>query len=201
MRPPAAPRKPKAITRHGDRRIDPYSWLRDKSDPGVIAHLDAENRYTEAVLKPLEGFRETLYKEMLSRIKETDESVPYPKHGYWYYQRTGEGQQYPIYCRRKGTMEAPEEILLDVNEIAKGHKYTSLGAMELSPDGAKLAYTVDFTGFRQYKLQVKDLATGALLPDEAPRVTSLAWAADNATLFYVEEDETTKRSWRLNRKK
>ena len=201
LAPPTAAKKPKTMTLFGDKRVDDYFWLREKENPEVIDYLKAENEYTYAAMKPLEPFRDKLYKEMLARIKETDESVPYLKHGYWYYQREVEGQQYPIYCRRKGTMEAPEEVLLDVNEIAKGHKFTSLGAMELSPDGSKLAYTVDFTGFRQYKLQVKDLAAGQLLADEAPRVTSIAWAADNATLFFVEEDETTKRSWRLNRKK
>jgi len=201
LTPPVAAKRPKEMTLFGDKRVDDYFWLRDKSNPEVIDYLKAENEYTFAAMKPLEPFREKLYKEILSRIKETDESVPYRKHGYWYYQREVEGQQYPIYCRRQGSMEAPEEILLDENEIAKGHKFTSLGAMELSPDGRKLAYTVDFTGFRQYKLQVKDLASGALLPDTAERVTSIAWAADNQTLFWVEEDETTKRSWRLNRRK
>ena len=171
LTPPVAAKKPKVMTKFGDRRVDDYFWLREKSDPEVIDYLKAENEYTAAAMKPLEGFRDKLYKEMLARIKETDESVPYRKHGDWYYQREVEGQQYPIYCRRKGSMEAPEEILLDVNEIAKGHKYTSLGAMEVSPDGTKLAYSVDFTGFRQYQLQVKDLAAGALLPDQAPRVT------------------------------
>jgi oligopeptidase B len=197
--PPVAAKKPKVFNKFGDRRVDPYYWLREKSDPEVIAYLDAENRYTAAVMKPLEGFRETLYKEMLSRIKETDESVPYPRHEYWYYQREVEGLQYPIYCRRKGSMEAPEEILIDENELAKGHAFTSIGAMDVSPDGTKLAYTVDFTGFRQYTLHVKDLATGELLRDTAPRVTSLAWAADSRTIFTVEEHETTKRSYRLNR--
>jgi oligopeptidase B len=150
-------------------------------------------------MKPLEGFRDKLYKEVLARIKETDESVPYRKRGYWYYQREVEGLQYPIYCRRKGTMEAPEEVLLDVNELAKGHKYTAVGAMDVSPDGSKLAYTVDFTGFRQYALQVKDLETGRMLREGAERVTSIAWAADSRTLFHVEEHETTKRSYRLHR--
>ena len=201
LTPPVAAKKPKVMTLFGDKRVDDYFWLREKTNPEVIDYLKAENEYTYAAMKPLEGFREQLYKEMLGRIKETDESVPYRKHGYWYYQREVEGKQYPIYCRRKGSMDAPEEILVDVNQLAEGHKYTALGALEVSPDGGKLAYTVDFTGFRQYTLHVKDLATGQLLPDEAPRVTSVAWAADNATLFYVEEDETTKRSWRLNRRK
>src|SRR5205814_1250661 len=166
----------------------------------VIAYLDAENAYTEAVTHRLAQFRERLYGEMLSRIKETDESVPYRRRGYWYYQREIEGQQYPIYCRRHGTLDAPEEILLDVNALAQGHKFTAIGAMDVSPDGAKLAYSVDLTGFRQYTLHVKDLATGELLRETAERVTSTAWAADSRTLFYVEEHETTKRSYRLHRR-
>ena len=196
---PVAPKKPKVMTKFGDRRVDNYFWLREKASPEVIEYLNAENRYTKAVTKPLEGFRESLYKEMLARIKETDESVPSRHHGYWYYQRTVEGMQYPIHCRRKGSMQSPEEILLDANELAKGHAYTAIGLMDVSPDGTKLAYTVDFTGFRQYTLYVKDLATGELLRDTAARVTSSAWAADNKTLYYVEEDETTKRSFRLHR--
>ena len=198
--PPVAAKKPKAMTRFGDRRVDPYSWLRDKSDPAVVEYLNAENRHTEAVMKPLEGFRAVLYKEILGRIKETDESVPYRRHGYWYYQREVEGLQYPIYCRRKGTMQAPEEVILDVNELARGHQFTSVGLMDVSPDARLLAYSVDFTGYRQYTLHVKDLASGELLPDTAARVTSSAWAADNRTLFYVEEHETTKRSYRLHRR-
>jgi oligopeptidase B len=201
LSPPAAAKKPKAMTKFGDRRVDDYFWLRDKANPEVIDYLKEENRYTQEVMKPLEGFRDRLYKEMLARIKETDESVPYRKRGYWYYQREVEGLQYPIYARRKGAMDAPEEILLDVNELAKDHKFTQLGAMDVSADGTKLAYSVDFTGFRQYKLQVKDLEAGKLLPVSADRITSLVWAADNKTLFYTEEDETTKRSYRLHRQR
>jgi oligopeptidase B len=198
--PPVAAKKPKVMTKFGDRRVDPYYWLREKTQPEVIDYLNGENRYTEAVMKPLEGFRETLYNEILGRIQETDESVPYRRHGYWYYQREVQGQQYPIYARRKGTMDAPEEIILDVNELAKGHKFTSVGLMDVSPDATKLAYTVDFTGYRQYTLHVKDLASGALMRDSAARVTSAAWAADNRTIFFVEEHETTKRSYRLHRR-
>ncbi len=196
---PAAARRPKAMAKFGDRRVDPYYWLREKSNPEVIAYLEAENRYTEAVTKPLARFRKALYAEMLGRIRETDESVPYRRHGYWYYQREVEGLQYPIYCRRKGSMRAPEEVLLDVNALARGHRFTALGAMDVSPDARLLAYTVDFSGYRQYTLHVKDLETGRLLRDTAPRVTSLAWAADSRHLFHVEEHETTKRSWRLHR--
>ena len=197
--PPMAPKKPRVTTRFGDRRVDPYAWLRDKGDPAVKRYLEAENRYTDAVMKPLEGFRETLYKEILGRIQETDESAPYRRHGYWYYQREVEGLQYPIYCRRKGTMDAPEEVILDVNALAAGHAYTSIGILDVSPDAGRLAYTVDFTGYRQYTLRVKDLSSAELLRDSAERVTSLAWAADNATLFYVQEHKTTKRSYRLYR--
>ena len=199
MQPPLAARKPQAISRHGDRRADPYLWLRDKSNPEVIAYLDAENRYTKEAMKPLAGFRESLYAEMLARIKETDESVPYRRHGYWYYVREVEGLQYPIYCRRKGSMDAPEEVVLDVNALAHGHAYCAVGLMEVSPDAARLAYTVDFVGYRQYTMHVKDLATGSLARETAVRVTSTAWAADNRTLFYVQEHETTKRSYQLHR--
>src|SRR6188508_55320 len=131
--PPVALRKPKAITRHGDRRVDPYFWLREKSNPDVTAYLDAENRYTDEVMKPLEGFREKLYQEMLARIQETDESVPYRRAGYWYYLREVEGLQYPIYCRRKGSMDAPEEVMLDMNELARGHAYCSVSIIDVSP--------------------------------------------------------------------
>ena len=197
--PPIAAKHPVATTMFGDRRVDDYAWLREKSNPEVIHYLDAENTYTQEVMKPLEGLRDSLYKEMLARVKETDESVPYRRHGYWYYQREVQGLQYPIYCRRKGSMEAAEEVILDVNELAKGHAFTSIGLLDVSPDGTRLAYTVDFTGYRQYTLHVKDLGSRELFRETAARVTSLAWAADDATLFYVEEDEVTKRSFRLHR--
>ena len=197
--PPVAAKHPVPAAMFGDERVDDYAWLREKSDPEVISYLDAENRYTQAVMQPLEGLSQSLYAEMLARVKETDESVPYRRHGYWYYQREVQGLQYPIYCRRKGGMDAPEEVMLDVNELARGHGFTSVGLLDVSPDGKRLAYTVDFTGYRQYTLHVKDLATGELAREAAPRVTSLAWAGDNATLFYVEEDEVTKRSYRLHR--
>src|SRR3954464_16065647 len=116
LSPPVAAKKPKVLTKFGDRRVDDYFWLREKSNPEVIDYLKAENEYTYGAMKSLEGFRDKLYKEMLSRIKETDESVPYRKHGYWYYQREVEGQQYPIYCRRKGSMEMPEENLLHTDK-------------------------------------------------------------------------------------
>ncbi len=197
--PPVAKRVPKATTIHGDALADDYAWLREKDDPDVRRYLEAENGYADAQMRSFEGFRAALYKEMLARIKETDLSVPYKDGGYFYYSRTVQGLQYPIYCRKRGNLEAAEEITLDVNELAKGKPYMSIGAYDVSEDGARLAYSTDDTGFRQYRLAVKDLATGAASSAIAERVTSVAWANDNSTLFYTTEDETTKRSNKLFR--
>lgn len=196
--PVSARKAPKELTAHGDKRTDNYFWLREKENPAVIEHLKAENAYTDAVMKPLEGFRESLYKELLSRIKETDESVPYRDRGWWYYAKEVEGKQYPIYCRRKGTMESPEEVMLDVNELAAGKSYTGIDFWEVSPDGNLLAYGADFTGYRQYTVYFKDLRTGALLPDRLDNVSDIAWAGDSQTLFFVKEN-ASKRSDKLFR--
>ena len=195
--PPVAPRIEHREVRHGATVIDDYFWLREKTNPEVTRYLEAENAYTAAMTQKLEPFRDALYQEMLGRIKQTDLSVPTPRRGYLYYARTEEGKQYPIQCRRKGTMDSPEEVLLDLNELAKDRKFVGLGAFVVSDDQNLLAYTIDYTGFRQYALHVKDLRTGATLPDTAERVTSLAWAADNKTVFFVTEDAVTKRSDRL----
>jgi oligopeptidase B len=197
--PPVAPKAPKVDVLHGDRRVDDYFWLRDKTNPAVAVYLQAENAYTDAVMKPTAALREALYKEMLARIKETDESVPYRKFGYWYYSRTEQGKQYPIHCRRKGSREAPEEITLDLNQLAEGQKFMALGSYAVSDDGSLLAYSTDNTGFRQYTLQVKDLRTGEVGPLRAERTGSVAWCADNNTLFYTVEEESTKRHYRLYR--
>jgi oligopeptidase B len=195
--PPVAPVQEHRDVRHGATVVDPYYWLREKSNPDVIHYLEAENAYTAAMTKDLKPFQDALYTEMLGRIKQTDLSVPVRRSGYFYYARTEEGKQYPIQCRRKGGMDAPEEVLLDPNELEKTHKFVGVGAFVVSDDSNLLAYTVDFTGFRQYTLQVKDLRTGRTLPDTAERVTSVVWAADNRTLFLTTEDETTKRSDKL----
>jgi oligopeptidase B len=197
--PPIARRVPRVGVIHGDRRVDDYAWLRDKEDPEVAAYLAAENAYVDAVMRPTEAFQETLYREMLGRIQETDMGVPYRKGGYFYYSRTEEGKQYPIHCRRKGSLEAQEEITLDLNVLAQGRRFMALGAYAVSDDGRLLAYSTDETGFRQYTLFVKDLRTGELLDTRAERTGSAAWAADNATLFYTVEDEQTKRQYRLCR--
>jgi len=201
LSPPVAKRIPKATTNHGDTLVDDYAWLRQKEDPDTTAYLEAENRYTDAAMAPTKPFQEALYKEILGRIKETDLSVPYPKRGYWYYTRTVEGLQYPIYCRKRGSLDAPEEIMLDENELAKGHAYFDVGAYEVSDDGALLAYATDVVGFRQYKLFIKDLRTGITSPAMAERVTTVVWAKDSATLLYTTEDEQTKRSNKLFRHK
>ncbi len=174
--------------------VDDYAWLRQRTDPKVRAYLEAENAYAEQVTAGEKPFAEALYNETLSHIKQTDTSVPYRKHGYWYYSRTEEGMQYPIYCRKKESLSAPEEVILDVNQLAIGEKFMGIGEQAVSDDSNLLAYTTDKVGFRQYELHIKDLRTGKLLPDTAERVDGLAWAADNKTLFYVTEDETTKRA-------
>ena len=197
--PPVAVKKPRVFENFGDQRVDDYFWLREKSAPEVIDYLKAENAYTDAFMKPYETFRETLYKDMLSRIKETDENVPYKKGDYWYYSRTEMGKQYAIHARKKGSLDATEEVTLDLNELAKGKAFLGLGSFSVSPNGKLLAYSLDITGFRQYTLNFKDLESGKTLDDKAERVTSVAWANDNKTVFYVTEDQTTKRSDRLFR--
>jgi len=197
--PPSARPQHTETTIHGHVLVDDYAWLRDKENPETIAYLQAENSYTDSIMEPTKVLQETLYREMLSHIKETDVSVPFRDGDYWYYTRTEEGQQYPIYCRKAGSLDAEESIILDVNELAKGESFMSLGAFTVSDDGNLLAYSIDNKGFRQYTLQVKDLRTGALLAERVERTGSLVWAADNKTLFYTVEDEEQKRQYQLFR--
>ena len=207
--PPAAKQVEHLSVWHGEKVNDPWFWLREKSSPEVVAYLNAENAYTEAQTAELKPFSEALYKEMLGRIKQTDLSVPLRRGAYYYYSRTEEGKQYPIQCRRKaatgGTYDerAAEELLLDQNELAKGLKFLSLGGMAVSEDCGTLLYSTDTTGFRQYKLFTKDLATGKVSAPLAERVTSFTWASDDRQVFFVTEDDLTKRSnqlWRLDLK-
>jgi oligopeptidase B len=197
-KPPMVKKVPKTTTIHGETLVDNYFWLREKTNSEVIAYLEAENAYTAAVLKPTEALQETLYKEFLGRIKQTDLSVPYKLGDYWYYTRTEKGKQYPIHCRKRGSLEDKEAITLDLNELAKGQKFLSLAHFKVSDDGNLLAYSIDLTGFREYTLYVKDLRTCELLPDRIAKVNSPEWAADNKTLFYVAED-AAKRPYRLHR--
>ena len=194
---PVAPKKDHREVRHEATVVDPYFWLREKTNPEVTDYLNAENAYTEEATKALKPFEETLYKEMLGRLKQTDLSVPLRRGNYLYYARTEEGKQYPIQCRRKGSMEGPEQVVLDLNEIGKGKKFASIGNTSYSDDDNLVAYGTDFIGYRQYTLNVKDLRTGQNLTDTAERITSVQWAADNKTLFYTTEDDVTKRSNQL----
>jgi len=199
LQPPAADPRPVEHRLHGDLRIDDYAWLREKNNPKVIQHLEAENAYTKAVLQPTEAFQEKLYHEMLSRIQQTDLTVPYQLRGYSYFTKTLEGKQYPLHYRQPGTDNGSEELVLDLNALAEGYNFLGLGAFEVSDDNQLLAYSTDTTGFRQYNLHIKELRSGDLLPFHAERVTSAAWAEDNRSLFYTVEDALTKRSHRLYR--
>jgi oligopeptidase B len=181
---------------HDDPRQDEYAWLRQRDDPEVAAYLRAENAYTDAMMQHTVAFQEDLYREILARIKEDDQSVPYRRRGHFYYSRTETGKQYPILCRKAGTLDAPEEITLDLNALAQGQPFLSLGTATVSDDGHRLAYSVDYTGFREYTLYVKNLQTGALLSDHLEKVSSVAWSAEPDVLFYVTED-AAKRPYRL----
>ncbi|HMD32046.1 MAG TPA: hypothetical protein VKG84_09050, partial [Candidatus Acidoferrales bacterium] len=198
--PPAARREPVVAELHGDRRVDEYGWLREKTSQEVRAYLEAENAYADALTADLGPLREKLYGEMLARIKQTDLTVPARQGAYFYYSRTEEGKQYPIWCRRAGSEDGPEEIVLDGNALVEGHEFFSLGGYEVTDDGTLLAYTTDFTGFRDYTLRVKDLRTGELLADTVQNVSSMAWAADGRTLFYAVEDDA-KRPYRIFRRR
>jgi oligopeptidase B len=210
--PPVARRDPTPTTLHGVTLRDDYRWMRDKDSAETIEYLNAENAWTAAAMAPTAELQATLYAEMLSHIKETDESVPYRLGGWFYTTRTEEGRQYPIHCRRAAGSEdlnsafdptQPEQIILDVNQLAEGKPFMAVGALSISPDGNLLAYTTDSTGFRQYTLHIRSLdpalRTMTDLADTAERVGSVAWAADSRTLFYTTEDETTKRQDRLLR--
>ncbi len=203
---PLAPRARRERTEtrmHGHTLIDDYAWLREKNSAEVHAHLEAENAYTDAYMAPTAGLQAELYDEMLSHIKQTDVSVPSEENGYWYYTRTSEGAQYPVYCRKPGSRQsyeaADEEIVLDVEQLAKHESFMAVGGLDVSDDGALAAYSVDTKGFRQYTLQVRALRSGEVLGERVERVGSIVWAADNSTLFYTVEDEEQKRQYRLYR--
>ena len=196
IQPPVAQRSLRMETLHGHARMDFYYWLREKTNPAVRAYLEAENVYCDAIMKPTEALQERLYREILSHTKETDLEVPYLERGWYYYTRTEEGRQYSIYCRKRNSLDAPEEITLDLNELAKTEKYLQLGEFEVSDDGNLLAHSLDRTGFSDYTLQIKDLRSGQVLPERIERARNAAWAADNRTLFYTVQDDA-KRPYRL----
>lgn len=189
-KPPKAAKQPYRHVLHGDERQDHYFWLRDRLNPETIAYLDAENAYTEAMMEHTEGLQKTLYDEMLGRIQETDLSVPYRKDDVYYYTRTEEGKAYPIHCRKRGSLEAPEEILLDQNQLAVGHDYFRVGVFQVSPDHQRLAYSVDTSGAECYTLYFLDLNTGTRSPESIPNTYySFAWGNDSQTVFYTQVDE------------
>ncbi len=188
--PPAAPRRPHTVTVHGDARIDPWRWLREKDDPATMAYLHAENAYAETFLSPLQPLQSAIYDEIRGRIKEDDNTVPEKEDDYYYYVRYEEGGQYPIHCRKRGSEDGPEEILLDVNALAEGRDYTRLGSFSNSPDHRLFAYGVDFDGSEQFTLHVRDLASGVTLHDAIPNTYySLQWANDSRTFYYSMLDE------------
>jgi oligopeptidase B len=190
--PPVARQIPKVDTLHGEVRVDDYFWLREKTNPEVSAYLEAENAYTAQRMKHTEALQEKLYQEMLGRIKETDLSVPVFDNGWWYYSRTEQGKNYPIFSRKRGSLSAPEEVYLDQNVLAEGKKFHALGGMDVSPDGGTLLYLEDLTAFREYTLYVKDLKTGQIV-DQIPKVwNGTAWANDNKTFFYMTADSAKR---------
>lgn len=170
---------------HGEPRADPYFWLRDRDDPDTLAYIEAENAYTRQMMAPAAALEERVFAELRGRLKEADLSVPERIDDFWYYSRMEEGRQYPLYCRKRGGLDAAEELLLDLNLLAEGQAYCRLGAFEPSPDHRLLAYAVDFTGAEEFTLRIKDLASGELLPDEVPATYySLEWSNDSTALFY-----------------
>jgi len=196
--PPAAEKVRKELTLHGQSRVDDYYWLRERDNPKVIEYLKAENDYLRAVMKPTAALQETLYREMAGRIKPVDLSVPYRKEGYLYYTRYEEGKDYPVFCRKNGNLEAPEEVMLDGNAMSAGYPFFSLAGLEVSPDNSLLAYGVDTVSRRLYTLRFKNLKTGETLADEIPNTEgTAAWANDNATAFYTLKDTTTLRPYRV----
>jgi oligopeptidase B len=191
--PPVARVVPKTDTLHGDVRTDNYFWLRDRQNPEVISYLEAENRYADSAMAGTRQLQETLYQEILGRLKQTDLSVPDRVGPYFYYTRTEQGKQYPIYARRRGSMDAPEEVIFDQNEMAAGRRYYNLGAFSVSPDHRLLAYSVDTSGAERFTVMIKDLQSGQVLPDRIEGAGfGATWAADNRTLFYVKTDSAQR---------
>ncbi|HEY4612262.1 MAG TPA: S9 family peptidase [Bacteroidota bacterium] len=200
MQPPVAEVNPTKLEKHGSTRTDNYFWLNKRENPKTIEYLNAENAYTEKLMEPTKGLQEKLFEEIKGRIKQTDTSVPYKLDDYVYYVRFEEGKEYPIYCRKRATGEATEEVMVDANELAKGKSYLAVAGREISNAQNLLAFAVDTVGRRIYTIYFKNLETGEMLKDEIPNVTgNMAWANDNKTLFYTRQDPTTLRWFRIFR--
>ena len=196
--PPVAEKKAQTLEAHGDVRVDDYYWLRERTNPDVLAYLEAENAYTEAVLEDSAGLRTELFEELKNRIEPDDSTVPVRYDDYYYLTRYEGDLEYPIYCRRKGSPDAPDEVTLDVNQVAEGHTFCSVRNPAVSPDATLLAWAVDTVGRRKYTIRVTDLATGEQLEDVLSNVTgNFTWANDNQTLFYTRQDPETLRSYQV----
>ena len=197
---PVAEKRPHSLEAHGEVRVDDYYWLRERSNPEVVSYLEAENAYTAAVMAPTDELQAQLFEELKNRIQPDESTVPARHQGYYYYTRYEEGLEYPIYCRKKGSVGAPEEVTLDVNRIAEGHDFCSVRGVAVSPDTRLLAWAVDTVGRRKYTIHVTDLETGEALTDVIPEVTgNLVWANDNRTLFYGKQDPETLRDYQVYR--
>ncbi len=195
---PKAKKVEKKLTAHGHTRVDPYYWLNERENSEVIGYLEAENEYTDKVMEHTKEFQQTLFEEIIGRIKQTDESVPYRSNGYWYYVRYEEGKEYPLYCRKEGTLEADEVVMLDVNAMAEGHEYYQVVGLNVSLDNRWLAFGVDTVSRRQYNIFIKDLQSGEVLDPGVTNTTGgSTWANDNSTLFYTRKDEQTLRSFQV----
>jgi len=200
MTAPVAEKLERKLSKHGHTRIDPYYWLREREDPKVIAYLEAENAYTEAMMQDTKDFENQLYEEIVGRIKQDDQSVPYLDNGYYYYTRFEEGGEYPLVCRKKGSLDANEEIFLNVPEMAKEHAYFQLGGYSVSPDNKLLVYGVDTVSRRKYTLYFKNLESGEIYQDAIPTTSgSASWANDNKTIFYTQKDDETLRNHKVFR--
>ncbi len=198
VKPPVAKKIPTELTIHGDTRIDNYYWMNERENPEVIAYLEAENAYKDSVMKHTEPLQEKLFEEIKSKIKQEDESVPYKENGYYYYTRTVPEKEYYLVCRKKDNLEAKEEIIMDVNQMAEGYEYFAIGGSEISPDNKILAYGEDTVSRRQYTVYFKNLETGEILSDIIPFTTgSVTWANDNKTVFYILKDTVTLRSEKI----
>ena len=201
VKPPVAKEIPTELVKNGDKRIDNYYWMNERDNPEVIKYLEAENTYTKAMMKPVAKLQEKLYDEIIGRIEQKDISVPYFLNGYFYYTRFEEGKEYPIYCRKKETLEAEEEIMIDANELAAAHEFFHIGSVTVSPDNRMIAYGVDTVSRRLYTLHFKNLLTGEILDETIPNTSGSAqWADDNKTIFYAIKDEQTLRPWLICRK-
>ncbi|WP_417291100.1 S9 family peptidase [Corallibacter sp.] len=197
---PVAKKIPHELKIHNDVRVDNYFWLNDRENPDVIAYLQAENAYTKDVMTHTEDFQKSLFEEMKARIKEDDSSVPYKLNGYWYMTRFEKGKDYPIYTRKKESLDAEEEVLFDCNEMAKAHAYFKLGGISVSPDNTMAAFSTDIVSRRQYSIQIKNLVTGEIYSDKIENTTgSCTWGNDNKTLFYSRKDDVTLRSHKIYR--